>query len=152
MHFFTGSHADYHRPGDDWEKINAEGAAKVLSLIYDIGWDLVSSAERPTYQKVAAEGQKRTMMRVRFGIMPSYGDNEEGQTGMVITGVSPESPADKAGLQAEDRITQIDDHKIDTVYDFMAALGEYEPKDVVTVVVDRGGKPVRLKVTLEASQ
>ena len=25
INFFTGFHGDYHRPGDDWEKIDAEG-------------------------------------------------------------------------------------------------------------------------------
>jgi Zn-dependent M28 family amino/carboxypeptidase len=23
LHFFTGTHADYHRPSDTWDKINA---------------------------------------------------------------------------------------------------------------------------------
>ena len=37
LHIFTGTHADYHRPSDDWEKLNIEGIAKVgdmaLSLV-----------------------------------------------------------------------------------------------------------------------
>jgi hypothetical protein len=30
--FFTGFHADYHRPADDWQKIDAEGAAAIANL------------------------------------------------------------------------------------------------------------------------
>jgi Zn-dependent M28 family amino/carboxypeptidase len=30
--FFTGFHADYHRPGDDWQKIDAEGGARITEL------------------------------------------------------------------------------------------------------------------------
>jgi len=29
---FTGLHADYHRPSDDWEKIDAPGTARVATL------------------------------------------------------------------------------------------------------------------------
>jgi aminopeptidase YwaD len=31
LHFFTGTHKDYHSPSDDVALINAEGAAKVTS-------------------------------------------------------------------------------------------------------------------------
>jgi hypothetical protein len=30
--FFTGFHADYHRPSDDWQKIDAEGGARITDL------------------------------------------------------------------------------------------------------------------------
>jgi Zn-dependent M28 family amino/carboxypeptidase len=33
LHFFTGSHSDYHKPSDDIEKINIEGEKEVLQLI-----------------------------------------------------------------------------------------------------------------------
>jgi peptidase M28-like protein len=32
INFFTGFHSDYHRPGDDWEKIDKEGTARVAAL------------------------------------------------------------------------------------------------------------------------
>ena len=33
LHFFTGTHADYHRPTDTWEKLNIEGMARVSDLV-----------------------------------------------------------------------------------------------------------------------
>jgi Peptidase family M28/PA domain len=33
VHFFTGNHADYHRPSDTWEKLNIEGMAKVSDVV-----------------------------------------------------------------------------------------------------------------------
>ena len=33
LHFFTGNHADYHRPTDTWEKLNIEGMARVSDLV-----------------------------------------------------------------------------------------------------------------------
>ena len=37
LHFFTGSHSDYHRPSDDAEKLNLEG----MRRIHDMTWDIV---------------------------------------------------------------------------------------------------------------
>ena len=36
LFFFTGGHSDYHRPSDDWEKINSKGQMKIINMIYDI--------------------------------------------------------------------------------------------------------------------
>ena len=32
VNFFTGFHADYHRPTDDWDKIDKDGTARVATL------------------------------------------------------------------------------------------------------------------------
>jgi hypothetical protein len=45
INFFTGFHADYHRPGDDWEKIDAAGTKRVATLALELASRL---AERPT--------------------------------------------------------------------------------------------------------
>ena len=29
----AGTHADYHRPSDDWERVDAEGVARVAELV-----------------------------------------------------------------------------------------------------------------------
>jgi acetylornithine deacetylase/succinyl-diaminopimelate desuccinylase-like protein len=36
LHFFTGFHDDYHRPGDDWNRIDAAGAARVATLVLEL--------------------------------------------------------------------------------------------------------------------
>lgn len=33
LHFFTGQHADYHKPSDDIDKINFKGIQKVLEHV-----------------------------------------------------------------------------------------------------------------------
>jgi len=45
INFFTGFHADYHRPGDDWEKIDVAGTRRVATLALALAARL---AERPT--------------------------------------------------------------------------------------------------------
>jgi Zn-dependent M28 family amino/carboxypeptidase len=33
IHFFTGTHADYHKPSDDEEKINYDGMLRITRYI-----------------------------------------------------------------------------------------------------------------------
>ena len=44
--FFTGTHADYHRPTDDFEKIDFENMSKIGSLIYHIGNEVANRPKR----------------------------------------------------------------------------------------------------------
>ena len=36
LHFFTGFHDEYHHPGDDWDRIDAEGTARVATLALEV--------------------------------------------------------------------------------------------------------------------
>jgi Zn-dependent M28 family amino/carboxypeptidase len=49
LHFFTGFHADYHRPGDDWERINAPGTARVAALALELAARLAARSDRPQF-------------------------------------------------------------------------------------------------------
>jgi hypothetical protein len=49
INFFTGFHPDYHRPGDDWEKIDAAGAAKVATLAFEFAARIAERATRPEF-------------------------------------------------------------------------------------------------------
>jgi hypothetical protein len=47
--FFTGFHADYHLPSDDWEKIDAAGAARVATVALEFAARIAARAERPVF-------------------------------------------------------------------------------------------------------
>ncbi len=36
LHFFTGTHEDYHLPSDDCERIDAEGLERVAALVAEL--------------------------------------------------------------------------------------------------------------------
>jgi Zn-dependent M28 family amino/carboxypeptidase len=40
LFFFTGMHGDYHRAGDEIDKINVEGLASIGQLVSDVIWEL----------------------------------------------------------------------------------------------------------------
>lgn len=159
VHFFTGLHADYHKPGDDIEKVNAGGGARVTDVVVAMADEIIRADARPTYHEVreradifgsadqsGASGSARSF-RVVMGIMPGYASGGD-VPGMTIDGVAPGGPAEKAGLKGEDRILRIGDGAVNNIEDYMAALRNAKPGDVVDVVVHRDGRELTLPVTL----
>ena len=49
INFFTGFHNDYHRPGDDWDKIDASGTKNVATLALELAARLAARADRPEF-------------------------------------------------------------------------------------------------------
>jgi metal-dependent amidase/aminoacylase/carboxypeptidase family protein len=49
INFFTGFHNDYHRPGDDWDKIDAAGTSEVARLALELAAALANRAARPEF-------------------------------------------------------------------------------------------------------
>ncbi|MFN7603663.1 MAG: PDZ domain-containing protein [Bacteroidota bacterium] len=76
--------------------------------------------------------------------MPSYSSNEEG---LKVDGVSDGKPAQKAGIQTGDVITQIGEYPIKDIQNYMDALGKFEKGQTVAVKVKRGGEVVTVSVT-----
>jgi S1-C subfamily serine protease len=147
LHFFTGTHGDYHRPSDDWEKINISGTERVVDMIEKLVVEVASQPERPAYIAVkgTADIEERSGSRPYFGSVPDFGAD---QPGYALAGVAPDGPAEKAGLRAGDRIVQLGAHKIGNLSDFDGALRRFAPGETVDVAIIRGEERVTLKVVL----
>ncbi|MBT1696778.1 M20/M25/M40 family metallo-hydrolase [Fulvivirgaceae bacterium PWU4] len=143
LHFFTGAHSDYHKPSDDWEKINAAGEVEVLKLIANI----VNSLDKEpklTFLKTKSRMQAgRSAFKVTLGIMPSYTGDVEG---LKVDGVTEGRPGDKAGMKTGDVIIQLGDHPIKDIQQYMDALGKFEKGQTVPAKVKRDGKVLELEV------
>ena len=50
INFFTGFHPDYHRPTDDWNKIDAPGTARVATLALEFAARLAAHNDRPQFR------------------------------------------------------------------------------------------------------
>jgi S1-C subfamily serine protease len=83
---------------------------------------------------------------VYFGSVPDMG--AAGTPGMRITGVTPGSPADRAGLKAGDVVVEFAGVPVTDLYSYTDALRARQPGDEVTVVVLRDGERVTLRATL----
>lgn len=145
LFFFTGTHTDYHKPSDTFEKINYNDQARILSLVARIVRDLDGAEKRLTYTTAKSDATPRTGgFRVYLGTIPNYG---EGNNGLLIDGVREGSPAEKAGIKAGDRIVKIGEREIKNVYDYTFALGELKAGQEYVFEVMRGTEKVILKVT-----
>jgi serine protease Do len=71
--------------------------------------------------------------------------------GVYVTKVAAGSPADKAGLKADDIITSIDSVKMDETHNYLNVLYTYKPGDQVTLGVTRAGKEITIQITLGES-
>ena len=49
LFFFSGTHPDYHQPGDSPDKIDAEKEARIVRLAFYLGLDVANTAERPKW-------------------------------------------------------------------------------------------------------
>jgi hypothetical protein len=49
INFFTGFHGDYHRPSDDWERINPGGTARVARLALELAARIAARPDRPVF-------------------------------------------------------------------------------------------------------
>lgn len=148
LHFFTGTHKDYHSPTDDYDKINSEGQAEVLNMVYDIAMTLDEMENKPDFIKVIADDNEKKSMgsvRVYVGTIPDYSSTEEG---MKLAGVKEGSPADKGGLIAEDLIIKFGNKDVKNIYDYMFAMGEFKPGEVAEVTVIRKNEKVVLNIKL----
>jgi len=94
----------------------------------------------------SSDETRETMPMVRLGIMPTYGEGEEGVEGYQIDGVIEDGPAAKAGMKDGDRIYMIGGRKVTNVYEYMDSLRRYKSGDEVLVTVIRDGKKLNLKV------
>jgi hypothetical protein len=152
LFFFSGLHADYHKPSDTWDKINAPAAAHLLDVISDIAFKLDTATERPEFVQVAAEPSNPTTNGGGGGYGPWFGsipDFGQEANGVKFSDIQPGSPAAKSGFKAGDVLVQFGDKPIKNLYDFTDALRRSKVGDQVEVKVLRDGKPVTASVKLE---
>lgn len=144
LHFFTGSHSDYHKPSDDVEKINISGEVAVLQLIVNIIEELDAQPKLAFLKtKSKAMGSARAF-KVTMGVMPSYTASD---AGLLVDGVTDGKPAQKAGIEAGDIIIQMGDISIKDMANYMDALGKFEKGQTILVKVKRKGEVKTLSVT-----
>ncbi|MGA2741475.1 MAG: M28 family peptidase [Bryobacteraceae bacterium] len=156
LFFFSGLHADYHKPSDTWDKIDAPDAAKLLQMVAEVGEDLREAPDRPLFVRVkepehagdvagSGSGSGHSGYGPDFGSIPDFG---EGVKGVKFADIREGSPAAKAGLKAGDVLVEFDGKPIQNLYDFTYALRAKKPGDEVMVKVMRGSEPVEVKVLL----
>jgi hypothetical protein len=134
LHFFTGTHEDYHKPTDDADKINYAGIYAVTAFIDSLITQLDDN-QKLAFSKTKDESADAPRFKVTLGVMPDYMFDGNG---MRIDGVSEDRPAQKAGLKTGDIVIKMGDIDVTDMMSYMTALSKFETGDTTTVVIKRG--------------
>jgi hypothetical protein len=144
LFFFTGLHNDYHRPSDDFDKIDFGNLTRVTDMISDVAFRLAVLPRRPVYAKTNPSVQIRRQLTTFLGI----GFSE--RNGVVrITSVADGGPASKAGVQVNDQIQRIGREMVRRTEDVLSWVRAHEPGDEFEIRVIREGSPLTLRGKLE---
>lgn len=147
LFFFTGTHSDYHKPSDTFDKINYVGLLKITNYVGEIVKTIDANQAKPTYAvaKSSGMGEGRRGFNVSLGTVPAYSDGDN--TGLILDGVRDDSPAAKAGIKTGDKIVKMAGRDIKNISDYVFVFGEMKPDEEYEIVVMRGAEKLNLKIT-----
>lgn len=142
LHIFTGQHEDYHKPSDDFDKLNYEGMEAISNYIFEIIAELDDDGKL-AFRKTKNESEDVPRFKVGLGVIPDYLFDGKG---MRIDGISEDKPAQKAGLQKGDIVIKLGDSAIVDMMSYMRALSVFNEGDKTKVTVDRNGTVVEAEI------
>jgi Zn-dependent M28 family amino/carboxypeptidase len=147
LSFFTGAHADYHRPSDTADKINYADLDRVAEFTAAIVRRVGDLDQAPVFAKVeqqVSSSPGRAGVRVFTGTIPDYATEVKG---LLLSSVIGGGPAERAGLQKGDIIIEIAGHTIANIYDYTYALDALKIGQPAKVVYLRNSEPRETMLT-----
>jgi Peptidase family M28/PDZ domain/PA domain len=157
LFFFSGLHADYHKPSDTWDKIDSKAAITVVELVASVAERIDAEAEPPKFVRVEEKDNPHGGAGISgnassgggygpyFGSIPDFA---EPPRGVRFADITPGSPAAKAGLKAGDILVKFGADPIQNLYDFTYALRAHKVGEEIDVEVLRGDRSIVAKVLL----
>lgn len=134
LFFFTGIHADYHKPTDDADKINFEGEFRVLQYVENVLKE-TNNLDKLAFSKTREPQMESAHFTVSLGFMPDY---TYPGTGVRADGIIDGKIAQQIGMKAGDVIIKLGDFNITDINNYMTALSKFKKGDATTVSVRRG--------------
>jgi hypothetical protein len=152
VQLFTGPTADYHRPSDTADTVDAEGMAAVAEVAHEVITYLaqrtepltVTIAERPSAKRepASADAQER---RASLGTMPDFAF---AGPGVKVAAITPGSAAAAAGIEAGDVLRALNGEPIADLRGLAGLLRQHAPGDEVAVTLNRNDTKLSIQVTL----
>jgi hypothetical protein len=147
LHFFTNVHADYHRPTDDWQKIDAPGLDRVAAIVARVARGVAARPAALTFRRAAAPqpAASGSGYGAYLGSVPDFAPVPDG---VKLSGVRADSPAEKAGIRAGDVIVRLGAMDVHDLQGLTNALRAHQPGDTVRIDVLRDGQRLTVTATL----
>lgn len=131
--FHTGLHEDYHRPTDTADRINCDGAEKVLRYAFCVLYDLATREDLPKFRPEAKSekpAEQPLEGLIRLGVECRFA-GENG--GIEVLKVLDGWPAKEAGIEPGDRITAVGDTPVGSLQDLVRNVAAAEKSLVLTL-------------------
>jgi hypothetical protein len=148
LHFFTNGHADYHKPSDDWAKIDSAGLERVARVVTRVARAAGGSAAPITLVRGAGRPPSAGATSGYGTYLGSVPDFQPVPKGVKLSAVNPGSPAERAGIRGGDIIIRFDQEEVATLEAMTVALQKRSPGDSVRITVLRDGKEVVVTAVL----
>ncbi len=150
LFFFTGTHPQYHTPDDDPERVDAEGTARVLTVVERVTRALLDADERPELVRAAASRSAAPGGGPGYGpylgTVPAFGGPPV--AGVRLSGVTAGSPAERAGLRGGDVIVGYGGAPVRSLEEYAALLFASRAGQRVEITVERDGEQLGFVATL----
>ncbi|QDV56988.1 M20/M25/M40 family metallo-hydrolase [Rosistilla oblonga] len=143
LHFFTGLHNDYHRPSDDFDKINLIGLTRITDMVTEATREIATEPQRPVFQTTRRGKGIRKQKAAYLGVQLRMSDDR-----VTIVQVVPDGPAAQAGLMMGDALIQVGDQKITSIQTVLDYLARHAGGETLEFQVLRQGEPRSVKATL----
>jgi Tol biopolymer transport system component len=154
LHFFTGTHDDYHKPSDTADRIFPTGAATVAELTARVVRALNAGISL-SYQKGNSPppnaGDARAL-HASLGTIPAESGPPAGRVGVLLSGVRTGSGAEKAGMRRGDILIRLGERELRSVDDLMLALQTAKPGEITRARLVRDGQELEVEATLQESR
>ena len=143
LFMFTGSHSDYHKATDDWDKINYVGESQIIRWVQSIIKTTDAAGKLDFLKTREAAMGRSTKFTVSLGVMPDYAFTG---TGVRIEGTSQGKLGEKIGLKGGDVLLQVGDYKLVDVMSYMQALSKFKKGDKTALVYKRGTEEIKIDI------
>ena len=143
LFMFTGSHSDYHKATDDWDKINYIGESQIIRYVQSIIKTTDAEGKLDFLKTRETAMGRSTKFTVSLGVMPDYAFTG---TGVRIEGASQGKLGEKIGLKAGDVLLQLGEYKIVDVMNYMQTLSKFKKGDATVLVYKRGTEELKANI------
>jgi membrane-associated protease RseP (regulator of RpoE activity) len=146
VQFFSGPHADYHKPSDTADKIDASGIVRQAEFAKEIIDYLAGGSDfltRPSGAPAAAV--PAAPRRASTGLVPDFSFAGPGVRAQEVT---PGSPLSKTAFKAGDVITAIAGEPVEGLKAYSEALKKFSPGQKVNITFLSGGKETAAELEL----
>lgn len=151
IHFFSGFHADYHRPSDDADKLNISGMRQISAVSTELTKSLATQKERPEVRRDDLLDDLYDGDTPFTAGKPFLGVGiEKVEGGLAVNRVFKDSPAATASIRVGDILLKLDGAGTESVDALKKIIADHKPGDKLKALIKRRDVEMEVEIELKA--